>query len=91
MRVHYYEYGVVEPRLPGRVGVSLIVQGFVHMDVAARNMLVHTNNLVKISDFGLVSSSTIAPHSPNRQPVAHTSQLPFTADLVITCDAPSCA
>ena len=24
------------------------------MDVAARNVLVHTDNLVKISDFGLV-------------------------------------
>eukprot|EP00053_Salpingoeca_punica_P015438 m.142385 g.142385 ORF g.142385 m.142385 type:complete len:679 (+) comp16710_c0_seq1:333-2369(+) len=26
--------------------------GFVHMDIAARNVLLHTNNLVKISDFG---------------------------------------
>lgn len=26
------------------------------MDVAARNILVHTNNLVKISDFGLVGA-----------------------------------
>eukprot|EP00041_Stephanoeca_diplocostata_P030812 m.941208 g.941208 ORF g.941208 m.941208 type:complete len:683 (+) comp23832_c0_seq7:176-2224(+) len=28
-------------------------KGFVHMDVAARNALLHTNNLVKLSDFGI--------------------------------------
>jgi serine/threonine protein kinase len=26
---------------------------FIHMDLAARNVLVHTNNIIKISDFGL--------------------------------------
>lgn len=26
---------------------------FVHMDLAARNVLIHTNNVIKISDFGL--------------------------------------
>eukprot|EP00055_Hartaetosiga_balthica_P010725 m.46745 g.46745 ORF g.46745 m.46745 type:complete len:732 (-) comp7286_c0_seq4:379-2574(-) len=31
-------------------------QGFVHMDVAARNILLHTNNVVKISDFGTTSA-----------------------------------
>ena len=30
-------------------------QGYCHMDVAARNALLHTNNLVKLSDFGIVS------------------------------------
>jgi len=28
-------------------------KGYVHMDVAARNALLHTNNLVKLSDFGI--------------------------------------
>lgn len=28
-------------------------QGYCHMDVAARNALLHTNNLVKLSDFGI--------------------------------------
>ena len=28
-------------------------KGFVHMDIAARNMLIHTNNVVKIADFGI--------------------------------------
>ena len=28
-------------------------KGFVHMDVAARNALLHTDNLVKLSDFGI--------------------------------------
>eukprot|EP00040_Diaphanoeca_grandis_P016113 m.83014 g.83014 ORF g.83014 m.83014 type:complete len:662 (+) comp25583_c2_seq1:157-2142(+) len=27
--------------------------GFIHMDIAARNALLHTNNLVKLSDFGI--------------------------------------
>lgn len=30
-------------------------QGFVHMDVAARNVLLHTNSLCKLADFGIVS------------------------------------
>lgn len=29
-------------------------QGFVHMDVAARNVLVHNNLEVKLADFGQV-------------------------------------
>jgi len=28
-------------------------KGFIHMDIAARNALLHTNNLVKLSDFGI--------------------------------------
>jgi serine/threonine protein kinase len=28
-------------------------KGYVHMDVAARNVLLHTNNLVKLADFGI--------------------------------------
>merc|ERR1712232_1233358 len=28
-------------------------KGYVHMDVAARNALLHTNNLVKLADFGI--------------------------------------
>lgn len=34
-------------------------RGFVHMDVAARNALLHTNNLVKLSDFGIVRSASL--------------------------------
>ena len=30
-------------------------QGYVHMDLAARNVLVHENSALKISDFGCVS------------------------------------
>jgi hypothetical protein len=29
------------------------MKGYVHMDVAARNALLHTNNLVKLADFGI--------------------------------------
>jgi len=35
----------------------VVSKGFVHMDVAARNALLHTNNLVKLSDFGIVRDS----------------------------------
>ena len=40
-------------------------QGYCHMDVAARNALLHTNNLVKLSDFGIVSFSLVARDSRN--------------------------
>lgn len=39
-------------------------QGYCHMDVAARNALLHTNNLVKLSDFGIVSFSPGCPRFP---------------------------
>lgn len=39
------------------------------MDVAARNVLVHTDNLVKISDFGLVCPAN--PRTATARPAAH--------------------
>ncbi len=47
------------------------------MDIAARNVLVHTNNLVKISDFGLVPPSL----RPSRQT---QSMNPETKTFVMT-------
>eukprot|EP00730_Choanoeca_flexa_P002806 TRINITY_DN11181_c0_g1_i4.p1 TRINITY_DN11181_c0_g1~~TRINITY_DN11181_c0_g1_i4.p1 ORF type:complete len:758 (+),score=224.97 TRINITY_DN11181_c0_g1_i4:94-2367(+) len=44
-------YVCIEQALAGMV--YLAGQGFVHMDLAARNMLLHDNNLVKIADFGI--------------------------------------
>eukprot|EP00045_Choanoeca_perplexa_P007881 m.72440 g.72440 ORF g.72440 m.72440 type:complete len:797 (+) comp14262_c0_seq1:22-2412(+) len=41
----------IEQGLAGMV--YLADQGFVHMDLAARNMLLHDNNLIKIADFGI--------------------------------------
>ncbi len=35
------------------------VNKYVHMDLAARNVLVRGNNTVKIADFGLVWSKTL--------------------------------
>ena len=42
---------LIEQALAGMVYIA--ERGYVHMDVAARNMLLHTNNLVKIADFGI--------------------------------------
>lgn len=42
---------LMEQALAGMVYVA--ERGYVHMDIAARNMLLHTNNLVKIADFGI--------------------------------------
>ena len=35
------------------------LQRLIHMDLAARNCLVHTNNAVKVADFGLVCTSSL--------------------------------
>ena len=39
----------------------IVTQRYVHRDIATRNCLLHTNNLVKISDFGLA-----APWEPGK-------------------------
>eukprot|EP00054_Salpingoeca_dolichothecata_P010810 m.60104 g.60104 ORF g.60104 m.60104 type:complete len:695 (+) comp19161_c0_seq1:121-2205(+) len=59
----------------------IIDQGFLHMDIAARNILLHTDNVVKIADFGCAQ---------RMDPATKKYKLTATRSLSVRWLAPEC-
>ncbi len=45
--------------------------GFIHMDLAARNCLLHEGNIVKLADFGLVRAPSTCRSLPLSLALSH--------------------